>query len=108
MAGCPAGGIDAPAIVGKMAMWGQGRLEKAVDMTEFKNANAVIVGGGNGIGHGLVRTFAKRGANVLVADIRLKAAREAAGEAARSGGGGEAFSVFLPHFSRGGGLAGRG
>lgn len=47
-------------------------------MTIFAGANALIYGGGKGIGRAVAQEFARRGARVAVADIDLGAAEEAA------------------------------
>ena len=39
-------------------------------MRNLKGANAVVVGGGSGIGRGIAQALARRGVNLLVADVR--------------------------------------
>ena len=55
-------------------------------MTEISGRNAVVTGGGSGIGMGLAKELARQGAAVGVADIRLENA-EAVAEAIRAAGG---------------------
>lgn len=47
--------------------------------------NAVVTGGGAGIGKSIVLALAKQGANVAVADIAFEAAAKTAGEVSRMG-----------------------
>src|SRR5690349_13917295 len=47
---------------------------------------AIVTGGGDGIGRGIVRRFAAEGANVLVAEIDEARGQEVAREAASSSG----------------------
>lgn len=55
-------------------------------MTEIKGRNAVVTGGGNGIGMGLAKELARQGAKVAVADIMLDNARKVAAEIEAAGG----------------------
>lgn len=55
-------------------------------MTEISGRNAVVTGGGSGIGMGLAKELARQGAAVGVADIQLAKA-EAVAEAIRAAGG---------------------
>lgn len=60
-------------------------------MRKLKDSNAVVVGGGSGIGRGVALALARRGANVLVADLRASAAESVARAIMSSGG--RAFSI---------------
>lgn len=55
-------------------------------MTEISGRNAVVTGGGSGIGMGLAKELARQGAAVGVADIRLENAERVV-EAIRAAGG---------------------
>jgi NAD(P)-dependent dehydrogenase (short-subunit alcohol dehydrogenase family) len=55
-------------------------------MTEINGRSAVVTGGGSGIGMGLAKELAMRGANVGVADIVLDNARKVADAIKASGG----------------------
>ena len=55
-------------------------------MTDIKGRNALITGGGSGIGEALAKAFATEGANVAVADIMLANAQRVASEIKASGG----------------------
>src|SRR5439155_1838782 len=55
-------------------------------MTEITGRAAVVTGGGSGIGMGLAKELAKRGASVAVADIILDNARRVADEINAAGG----------------------
>lgn len=63
------------------------------DTNELDGAVALVTGGGNGIGAGISRTLAKRGARVLVGDVSLQSAEEVAATIGRAGG--EARAVLL-------------
>lgn len=47
-------------------------------MTQFKGANALIYGGGKGIGRAVAQEFARRGARLAIADLDLAAAQDTA------------------------------
>jgi NAD(P)-dependent dehydrogenase (short-subunit alcohol dehydrogenase family) len=57
----------------------------------LKSKVAVVTGGGSGMGRAIVLEFVRQGAQVVVADINLEAARETAALAGESGG--EAMAV---------------
>ena len=48
------------------------------------NKTALVTGAGSGFGEGIARTFAREGANVVIADINEKAAREVAAAIGRN------------------------
>src|SRR5690349_11875036 len=49
-------------------------------MRDLRGANAVVVGGGSGIGRGIAQALAVRGVNLLVADVRGSTAASTARE----------------------------
>lgn len=55
-------------------------------MTEISGRNAVVTGGGSGIGMGLAKELARQGARVAVTDIKLDNARKVAAEIEAAGG----------------------
>ncbi len=55
-------------------------------MTKFTNANALIYGAAKGIGRAVAQEFARRGAQVAVADIDLAGAQETAATICAAGG----------------------
>jgi NAD(P)-dependent dehydrogenase (short-subunit alcohol dehydrogenase family) len=60
-------------------------------MTDIAGKAAVVTGGGSGIGMGLAKELARRGASVAVADIILENARKVADEI--NAGGGKAVAI---------------
>jgi rhamnose utilization protein RhaD (predicted bifunctional aldolase and dehydrogenase)/NAD(P)-dependent dehydrogenase (short-subunit alcohol dehydrogenase family) len=62
----------------------EAKLQRMPSEREFSRKIALIVGGGSGIGREVALQLAKRGAHLVVADLDLAAAREAASEASRS------------------------
>ncbi|HUD92693.1 SDR family oxidoreductase [Sphingobium sp.] len=59
----------------------------------FADAHALLLGGAKGIGQALAHVFARRGAQVSVADIDLPAAQETAVSISEAGGKAQALSV---------------
>ncbi|HXY36737.1 MAG TPA: SDR family oxidoreductase [Planctomycetaceae bacterium] len=55
-------------------------------MDDFKNKVAIVTGGGMGLGRALCTELARRGATVIVADIKADAAREVAERITKAGG----------------------
>ena len=59
----------------------------------LKNKVAIVTGGASGFGEGIVKRFAKEGAQVIVADINLDGAEKVTSEINDDGGNAIAFSV---------------
>src|SRR5277367_3495688 len=59
---------------------GCGGRQGGTTMQEFSGKNAVITGGGSGIGRGMALAFAREGMNVLISDVELDAAETVAAE----------------------------
>jgi NAD(P)-dependent dehydrogenase (short-subunit alcohol dehydrogenase family) len=60
----------------------EAKLQRMPPEREFSRKIALVVGGGSGIGREVVLQLAQRGAHVLVADLNLEAAEDAAKAAA--------------------------
>jgi NAD(P)-dependent dehydrogenase (short-subunit alcohol dehydrogenase family) len=56
-----------------------------LDKFSLKNRTAIVTGGAMGLGYAMAEAMAQAGANILVADINLKAAEPAARELCRFG-----------------------
>jgi NAD(P)-dependent dehydrogenase (short-subunit alcohol dehydrogenase family) len=55
-------------------------------MKRLAGKSAIVTGGGDGIGHGIVRRFASEGAHILVADLNAETGQRTADAAARDFG----------------------
>ena len=62
----------------------EAKLQRMPPEREFSRKIALVVGGASGIGRDVAVQLAKRGAHVVIADVNLAAAQEAANEAASS------------------------
>ena len=76
---------------------------KAVDA--FKNKIAIVTGGGMGLGRALCEELARKGATLIVADIKGDAAVQVAERITRNGGHAREAAAFVrwhePYESRG-------
>jgi len=55
-------------------------------MKAFEGKVAIVTGGGSGLGEAIAKDLAKRGAAVVISDIKLESAERVAGEIGQSGG----------------------
>lgn len=65
----------------------------------FERAAAIITGGASGIGRALAGELAKRGCEVILADLQIELAEEVASEICHSGAKARAFKVDVADFS---------
>lgn len=65
----------------------------------FEEATAIITGGASGIGRALAEELAKRGAEVVLADLQIELAEEAAREIRLAGGQATAWQLDVADFS---------
>jgi len=70
----------------------EAKLQRLPPEREFSRKIALVVGGGSGIGREVVMQLAQRGAHVVVADLNVDAAKDAADAAA----GGSSAELVLP------------
>lgn len=66
----------------------------------FTDKNAIVTGGGSGIGKAVSLRLAREGASILVADIQDDKAREVVDEITEEGGRAEAFKIDLRDISQ--------
>ena len=60
-------------------------------MSGFVGKVAIVTGGGSGLGEAIGKALAKRGAKVVLSDIKLESAERVAAEIAKAGGTASAF-----------------
>jgi NAD(P)-dependent dehydrogenase (short-subunit alcohol dehydrogenase family) len=65
----------------------------------FEGATAIVTGGASGIGRALAVGLAKRGSDVVLADLQIELAEEVASEINLSGGKAKAVKVDVTEFS---------
>lgn len=65
----------------------------------FEDATAIITGGASGIGRALAEELAKRGGEVVLADLQIELAEEAATEIRVAGGRAKAWQLDVTDFS---------
>ena len=64
----------------------------------YDGATAVVTGGASGIGRALAKELAKRGCEVVLADLQIELAKEVASEIWAAGGRARAFNVDVTDF----------
>jgi NAD(P)-dependent dehydrogenase (short-subunit alcohol dehydrogenase family) len=64
----------------------------------FKNATAIVTGSASGIGRALAEELARRGCEVVLADLQIELAHEVASKIQASGGTAEAIEVDVADF----------
>jgi NAD(P)-dependent dehydrogenase (short-subunit alcohol dehydrogenase family) len=62
-------------------------------MSDFEGKVAIVTGGGSGIGAAVAKALARKGASVVVTDIKLDAAERVASEIGEAGGTASAFAA---------------
>ena len=65
----------------------------------FDGATAIVTGGASGIGRALAEELAKRGCEVVLADLQIELAEEVASEIRASGGKAKAMKIDVTDFS---------
>jgi NAD(P)-dependent dehydrogenase (short-subunit alcohol dehydrogenase family) len=65
----------------------------------FEGATAIVTGGASGIGRALAVGLAKRGCEVVLADLQIELAEEVASEVNLSGGKAKAVKIDVTDFS---------
>jgi len=65
----------------------------------FDGATAIVTGGASGIGRALAEELAKRGCEVVLADLQIESAEEVASEIRASGGKAKAVKIDVTDFS---------
>src|SRR5262245_49976938 len=78
----------------------EAKLQRQPPEREFSRKIALVVGGGSGVGRDVALQLARRGAHVVVADVNLTAAQEAASEAAKIASAENVLAVALDLGSR--------
>ncbi len=65
----------------------------------FDGATAIVTGGASGIGRALAEELAKRGCEVVLADLQIELAEKVASEIGASGGKVKAVKIDVTDFS---------
>ena len=74
-------------------------MESGKTIRIFDHATAIVTGGASGIGRALSEELAKRGCEVVLADLQIELAEEVASEIRVSGGKAEAVKTDVTDFS---------
>jgi NAD(P)-dependent dehydrogenase (short-subunit alcohol dehydrogenase family) len=77
----------------------EGTLESNKTIRIFDGATAVVTGGASGIGRALAEELAKRGCEVVLADLQIDLAEEVASKIRVSGGKAKAVKIDVVDFS---------
>ena len=64
----------------------------------YDNATAIVTGGASGIGRALAEELAKRGCEVILADLQIELAEEVASEICSSSGKAKAVKIDVTEF----------
>jgi NAD(P)-dependent dehydrogenase (short-subunit alcohol dehydrogenase family) len=73
-------------------------MESNKTIRVFDGATAIVTGGASGIGRALAEELAKRGCEVVLADLQIELAEEVAAEICVSGGKAEAVKIDVTDF----------
>jgi NAD(P)-dependent dehydrogenase (short-subunit alcohol dehydrogenase family) len=74
-------------------------MESKKTIRVFDGATAIVTGGASGIGRALTEELAKRGCEVVLADLQIELAEKVASEIHASGGKAQAVEIDVANFS---------
>ncbi len=74
-------------------------MEQVKEIRTFNGATAIVTGAASGIGKGLIEELAKRGCEVVLADLQIELAEEIASEINAAGGKATAVELNVTNFS---------
>jgi len=74
-------------------------MESGKTIRIFKDAVAIVTGGASGIGRALAEELARRGAEVVLADMQIEMAQDVAAQIQASGGRAKAVQINVTDFS---------
>ena len=70
-------------------------MEPGKSIRSYKGASAIVTGAASGIGRGLAEELAKRGCEVVLADLQIETAEKIASEINAAGGKAKAAELNL-------------
>ncbi len=73
-------------------------MEKSKKLRTYSNATAIVTGGASGIGRAIAEELAKRGSNVVLADIQIELAQDVAAGIRAAGGKAEAVKLDVTDY----------